>query len=458
MSRRTAIPTSRASRLFRFGKIASGMAGGALKEGVKRLASGDLPSVSDLLLTPSNAHSVANQLAEMRGAVMKIGQLLSMEAGELLPQELTDILSKLRDNAHSMPKQDIDNILQTAWGENWRNHFQHFNDEAYAAASIGQVHEAIDQSGRHLAVKIQYPGIAKSIDSDVDNAASLLKIFHLIPAGLEIEPLLQTAKRQLHDEANYELEAQHLTHYQQQLAADELFQLPQVIDEFSCHNVLTMTFVEGQGIEELVREQAPVRDMVATKLVELALKEFLHWGMVQTDGNFANYRFNANSGVIGLLDFGALHIHQQGRPDVFANLLRAAMERDMAKIIDTASEVGYIKKDDPFNYRMAMADLIVTAAEPAQVDRSYDFARSTLSQRLTEKLYRIRTQQKFQRLPPADVIFLHRKLAGVYLLCAKIKARVNVHQSIQSVLAQRDTETAGADDDQEQMSALAAVS
>ena len=434
MAQQSSIPTSRLNRMFRLGKMASGVAGAALNEGLKRLARGDMPRASELLLTPGNARRMADQLAEMRGAVMKIGQLLSMEAGDLLPRELTDILSRLRDNAHSMPRDQLHRLLKEAWGDDWRDRFQQFDEEPFAAASIGQVHRAVHRSGQRLAIKIQYPGIAASIDSDVDNAVSLLRLFRLVPAELDIESLLDTAKQQLHDEADYRLEARHLKIYRQHLGEDAHFQVPEVLDSMTTENILVMSFVDGEGIEQLTYADAELRNRLATKIVELSLKEFLHWGTVQTDANFGNFRFDAAQQTVGLLDFGALRINSVERTEAFSRLLKAAMDYDLPGVAHAACDVGYIQKQDPFNYRLAMVDLVQTAAEPANHEGTYDFAQSTLSQRLSEKLFHIRRQKGFQRIPPADVIFLHRKLAGIYLLCAKIGARVDVRACIESVL------------------------
>ena len=437
MIKQTAVPSNRFSRMLKLGKMASGVAGGALNEGVKRLVKGEIPKASEMLLTPSNARRITRQLSEMRGAVMKIGQLLSMEVGDLLPSELTDILSKLRESATAMPEADLEATLQQAWGEDWRKQFSMFNEQAFAAASIGQVHEAVDLQGRRLAIKVQYPGISKSIDSDVNNAASILKLFRLIPESLDIDPLLATAKAQLHDEANYLLEADYLKLYRQRMGEDEVFRLPQVIDELSTDKVLAMTYVEGDGIEALSQSNPDLRDQLATKIIELSLREFLHWGMVQTDPNFANFRFNSDEKTVGLLDFGALRVNQAERTKVFTELLQAAMEQDLVKVVNTACSVGYIEKGDPFNYRMAIADLIQTAVEPALHEGEYDFANSTLSQRMTQKLFNLRAQKGFQRLPPADIIFLHRKIAGIYMLCAKINARVDVRARILHLFEQQ---------------------
>ena len=191
------VPSRRLSRLSRFGRLAGGVAGGVLAEGARRLASGDRPRMSDLLLTPSNAMRVADQLAHLRGAAMKLGQMISMDAGDILPPELTRILARLRENAHHMPPTQLDRLLTTEWGPDWRRRFRHFQAQPIAAASIGQVHRAELPDGRTLAIKVQYPGVARSIDADVDNVAALLRVSGLLPRGLDLTPLLTEAKRQL---------------------------------------------------------------------------------------------------------------------------------------------------------------------------------------------------------------------------------------------------------------------
>ena len=176
----------------------------------------------------------------------------------------------------------------------------------------------------------------------------------------------------------------------------------------------------------LVAAAADVRDTLAARMIDLCLREFLHWGIVQTDPNFSNFLYDVRSGTIGLLDFGALRVSEPGRNRSLARLLHAALEQDLSALVEAACEVGYLEPSDPFGYRMAVADLIQTAAEPAFGPGRYDFASSNLSQCLADKLLYLRSNHVFQRIPPADVIFLHRKLAGIFLLCARINARVDV--------------------------------
>ena len=205
-SRYRPIPSGRLARLGSFGRLAGGVAGGMVAEGARRLAAGERPSLSTMMLTPGNATRVADRLSHLRGAALKLGQMISMDAGDLLPPELSAILARVRDQAYRMPPQQLDGVLKAEWGADWRRRFRQFDASPIAAASIGQVHRATLPDGRVLAIKVQYPGVAASIDADVDNVATLLRVSGLLPATLDLAPLLTEAKRQLADEADYRRE------------------------------------------------------------------------------------------------------------------------------------------------------------------------------------------------------------------------------------------------------------
>ena len=426
MSKHSPVPGRRVSRLLQFGRLAGGIAGGAISEGARQLASGKRPSAAGLLLTPANAGRLADRLAELRGAAMKVGQLLSMEAGEFLPPELTQILARLRDDAQPMPLGQVAAVLNGAWGKDWGARFRRFSFTPLAAASIGQVHEAETVDGQHLAIKVQYPGVRESIDSDVANVATLVNLFRLVPDGLALQPLLDEAKRQLHHEADYLREAGLLTTYARRLADDGAFAVPTVLPELTTDNVLAMSFLEGNRIETVADAPQQTRDRVATRLVGLALREFFDWGLVQTDPNFANFRYEAAHDRIGLLDFGATRPYAADWVAAFRRLFAAAVRADENAVRDAAVEVSYLSGGDAAAYQAAIADMIITAAEPARNPASFDFATSSLSRRIQEQVVRLRLEQRIWRMPAPDVLFLHRKLGGMYLLCARLRARVDV--------------------------------
>ncbi|MEL7488035.1 MAG: AarF/UbiB family protein, partial [Pseudomonadota bacterium] len=176
-----AVPRRRLSRAARFGGLAAGVAGDVALRGAGRALRGERPDLGSLLLTPANAARIADELAKLRGAAMKIGQLVSMDAGDLLPPEFAEIMARLRATAAPMPGRQLKSVLTENWGRDWLRRFDAFDVRPLAAASIGQVHRARTNDGRDLAIKIQYPGVRASIDSDVDNVATLINLSGLLP-------------------------------------------------------------------------------------------------------------------------------------------------------------------------------------------------------------------------------------------------------------------------------------
>ena len=198
-SRAVAVPSGRLNRVSRIGTLAASVAGNMALGGLMQLGKGQRPQARDLLMTPSNIRRVADELAKMRGAAMKVGQLISMDSGEFLPPELADIMARLRAEADFMPPRQLKQVLNAELSENWLSNFAHFDVRPIAAASIGQVHKARLKDGREVAIKVQYPGIARSIDSDVSNVGRLMKLSGLVPPGLELDPFLDEARKQLHE-------------------------------------------------------------------------------------------------------------------------------------------------------------------------------------------------------------------------------------------------------------------
>ncbi|WP_415904912.1 ABC1 kinase family protein [Neptuniibacter sp. QD48_55] len=434
MARDRPIPSGRASRLLKLGRLAGGIAGEMISEGASQLLAGKKVKAIDLLLTPENARQLTDKLSEMRGAAMKVGQLLSMEAGDYLPPELTDVLATLRESAYTMPQGQVVDVLEKAWGSGWEDELECFSFTPLAAASIGQVHEAKTKQGQHLAIKIQYPGVRDSIDNDVNNVSTLFKLLRLVPKGYDLSPLLDEAKRQLHQEADYNAEAASITEYGRCLGSDSNFELPTVDSSRSSTEVLSMSFVPGVPIESLAGESSQLRNRIATRMLALMLKEVFEWQLVQTDANFANYRYQADKECIGLLDFGATRRYPTEFTELLRQLMTAARDDDHTAIEIYAIALGYLRTDEDPIYRQGLCEMMRMVAEPLRQEGCFDFGLSDLSKRVANQAISLRVRQRYMHLPPTDVLFLHRKFAGTYLLCGRLRAQVDMANLIKPYL------------------------
>ena len=426
------VPSSRVGRFARVARLASGVAGGMIAEGTRRLRSGERPRARDMLLTPGNAQRVADELARMRGAAMKMGQMLSMDGGEFLPRELADILARLRSDADFMPPEQLNITMSEAFGEDWEELFYGFDTRPIAAASIGQVHRTYSPDGREIVLKVQYPGVAKSIDSDVDNIATLLGISGLVPDGVDLAPLLKDAKAQLHAEADYLQEAEYLSQFGELLADDARFVVPEVLPELTSRHVLAMTYIDSQPIEVIEHLDQDSRDALVTAMIDLMLREFFELRMVQTDPNFANYRYQAgrkksDPGKVVLLDFGATRKFRAAFVNEYRRMVKAAQKGDQSRLLNAAEKLGYVVSDGSDEYRQFVLDIFAIALEPLTTEGPYDFGNSDMSLRLAELGNDAQDFKEFWHAPPSDAVFFHRKVGGMFLLAQRMNARVDVN-------------------------------
>ncbi|WP_234984144.1 ABC1 kinase family protein [Roseivivax jejudonensis] len=410
--------------MARLGGLTGGLMGRAALAGAGELARGRRPAFDRLMLTPANAARVTAELARMRGAAMKLGQLISMEAGEILTPELADILASLRSEAHAMPPPQLKRVLSDNWGADFLRRFRRFDVTPIAAASIGQVHRAETRDGTALAIKVQYPGIRDSIDSDIANLGAIIRWSGMVPRGLDLAPLLEDARAQLHEEADYAQEARAMTRFADLLADEAAFAVPRPHEAFSTRDILAMDYLSGVPIEDLAGAAQEVRDGAGARLIGLVLRELFEFRLMQTDPNFANYRWDAESGRIVLLDFGATRAFPETLVADFRAMLRAGLAGDRDGIRAAAMRIGYLS-DDLSEARIAtLLDMMQMCFVPLAEESPFDFADSDLPQRLTEAAIAFGRERDIAPVPPTDALFLQRKVAGLYLLCARIGARV----------------------------------
>jgi len=425
--RSSRVPSGRLERLARLGMMAGEFALGGVAEGARR-AVGASRSDRSPFLTGSGAEKLARRLANMRGAAMKLGQLLSLEGDDLLPPEFADALAILRASADVMPATQVRRALGRAYGKGWESRFQEFDFDPIASASIGQVHRARTVDGRELAVKIQYPGVAQSIDSDVDNLAALLRVTRVLPVELDVRALVGEAKRQLRQEANYEVEADYMERFRALVSDTPDLKVPLVYRDLTRKRVLAMERSLALPIEELRSPATPqeLRDRVGARLIDLMYRELFEFRFVQTDPNFANYLFDPESGELVLLDFGSSMEFDEDFMRRYARICRAMMEGDREEIQRAAVELGYLSGDEPPERASAVADLMMLVGEPLRSEGPFDFGTSDLAGRAREAGFDLAFRHGYLKAPPPQTIFLHRKLGGTFLLCARIHASVDV--------------------------------
>ena len=432
--RHRAIPSSRAARLGAFGRLAGGVASGMLGEGARRLARGERPRMRDLVLTPGNVGRLADRLSHLRGAAMKLGQMISMDAGDLLPPELAAILAQLRSQAHRMPPEQLRRVLDSEWGPDWRRRFARFNATPIAAASIGQVHRATLPDGRELAIKVQYPGVRESIDSDVDNVATLLRVSGVLPRELDLAPLLTEAKRQLHEEADYEREAAQMTRFGDWLDGHADYVVPRPLPELTTARVLAMDFIDGIPIEAMADAPQEQRDAAMRDLMALVLREMFEFGAMQTDPNFANYRFQPDTGRLVLLDFGAARDVDPATAQGYRSLLSAGLSGDRDAVHEAARAAGFLGEAAVARHRPLvdrMIDIVVT-----EMNRPgpFDFGDRGFVEVLREHGMEMAADRSTWHIPPVETLFVQRKVSGTALLAARLEARVDVRKLVRPYL------------------------
>lgn len=422
--RATRVPSGRMSRLSRLGSMTAGVASNMAVSGLSQLGRGQRPTMRDLLLTPGNIGRITDQLAKMRGAAMKIGQMLSMDGGDVLPAELAEIMARLRSNAHIMPPAQLKKVLNANWRDGWLGAFKRFDVHPIAAASIGQVHRARLRDGRNLAIKVQYPGVAQSIDSDVANVGALIRMSGLLPAGFDLTPYLAEARRQLHEETDYLREGQHLLQFRQLLMGDDRFKVPRLVEEWTTPEILAMTFSEGQQIEDLRSAPQEQRNTVAGHLIDLLLSELFSFGLMQTDPNFANYLHDPDSNRIVLLDFGATRRIDPAFAALYARLIDAGLKKDTNALHTLASDLGFFGPETKPAHVDRILRMILMVFTEIVKQPHFDFAHTDLTRRMQREGAALAADGFVPPPLPIEVLYLQRKIGGMFLLASLLDARL----------------------------------
>ncbi|KAJ2374502.1 hypothetical protein IW150_003066 [Coemansia sp. RSA 2607] len=426
------MPSTRVSRLFHYGSLAVGIGFGALGEATRRwsgMGSPSSESASSVFLTRSNMDRIVDKLSRMRGAALKLGQMLSIQDSKSMSPEITEVLQRVQNSANYVPMSQIEKSLRKEIGQQWREGFSQFNETPFAAASIGQVHEAELNSqlqAKHqitkVAVKVQYPGVANSIDSDLNNMQSLLMMSKLLPRGMYLENTIKVARKELHWECDYKREAEAMLRFGRLLADDPVFVVPRLVPELSSKMVLTAEFMEGDHMKVAQNLSQQVRDYIGTNIMRLCLQELFEFEFMQTDPNWANFLYNRQTKKIALLDFGASRAFDKSFLDKYLMTLKAAMEGDREACQHWSTELGFLTGYEADIMTQAHVDSVLEIGKPFAAGGVYDFGSQTVSENVRSA---IPVMLRHRLTPPPDETYsLHRKLSGAYLLCIRLRARV----------------------------------
>jgi len=409
--------------------LAAGVAGHELKHQVfSRLSAAEKLSRAELKTRIAQAKLLAEGLGRLKGAFMKAGQLLSIDASDLLPPEATEILSKLQGQAEPVDFAIMQGVLEAELGAQKLSLFSGLGPAPIASASIGQVYRA-EVAGEAVAVKVQYPGIAESIDIDVDLLQKLGSSWlTLSRRQIDLSGTFDELRGLLKLEADYNRERAYLERFAELLQGDARFAVPRSYPELSTARVLTMSWADGTLLNEWIRcaPSRAERVAFARAALDLYCLEFFKWGIVQTDPNFGNFLVRPKTGQIVLLDFGATVEYDDVFRARYVELLRSVATGNRRMIADHGVGFELIDPRESDTTRELFADMLLSAAEPfGRTVQPFTFRNNDYAARSKEIVLRFTASLAFSP-PPRRLIFLHRKLGGLFQLLKRLDVELDL--------------------------------
>jgi predicted unusual protein kinase regulating ubiquinone biosynthesis (AarF/ABC1/UbiB family) len=425
------LKTSVFSRSAQLIGVASRIAGHELTQKIKNQISQKIEeNAPEILKTRiQQAKILAENLSQLKGAAMKVGQLLSIDSSDLIPAEVLEVLSQLQAKAEPIDFEQIRHVIEQEIPQATRQQLT-IDEKAFSAASIGQVHKA-QYKNQNLALKVQYPGVSETIDSDILILKKTIGAFLMLSQRpMVVNDVFDEFSKILHQETDYLREQSLMNKYKLLLKTSSLAPhcvVPKSYEELTTQKVLAMSFEEGIPLKEWL-ESSPdmsTRRLIGSVLLDLYCHEFFQWGLVQTDPNFGNYLVRDNKQLV-LLDFGAT---QEFAPEFVQNyrgVLQSFATMNDEKIIQASIDFHLLDARESRETQLNYANFMKLSIEPFSAHlQPFAFHSEDYTKRSLELGRKFTSSLRYSP-PPKHILFLHRKLGGIFNLLRKMQISLDL--------------------------------
>lgn len=405
---------NRTVRSLKLGKLTGRVGASYLGQKVKKLFL--TPEESERSLSDAhkrNAQRIATTLGELKGAVMKLGQMASLQS-DLLPPEITGILSGLQNAAQPMDYQVIKGQIEQELGSRFTTEIVDFEEQAFASASIGQVHRGTLRDGRRVAIKVQYPDIDGMLEDDLRNLRLLFKIVAQTRPGVDLDLIFEEIRSHLIEELDYLKELENLQEFQTKLLPFSWLIVPNAVPELTTHKVLTMELIEGLPARELNQEaiSQETRNLFTQRMAELFAYQILKLRILHADPNLANFALDGSHNII-LYDFGCVKRFPKWFIESLHSLIRHGMNGEIEHLGQDLLQMGMSRANGDQVEASVIEDYAQVLLEPFTVGNPFNFGDSDIHTRLLDLGFAQWRQSK-DYLFPRHIVFINRVLSGMY--------------------------------------------
>ncbi len=378
------------------------------------------------------AMAMVRTLGEMKGAAMKIGQLASFIDTEFLPPEYAEIyqreLGKLRTSAPPMPWPNVQLVIEEDYGEPVSEHFSEFEPEAFAAASIGQVHRAKLLDGREVAVKIQYPGVAEALEADLRNAGMIMRLAKAIAPGLDAKAVARELRERVLEELDYEYEAQNQRSFSRAYRDHPFIYVPDVVTRLSRRRVLVTELVEGLHFEEVKQLSDDERSRFGEIVFRFCFGSIYHLQHFNADAHPGNYIL-MDDGKVAFLDFGMTKKLDLEQIELEQLAVDAAVRKDPDGLRQALHDLGFVKNPSKLDAERLMSHVMLIGGWYLE-DGEYEVSAQRVA-KIIESTSDPRSEywdlMRRESLP-AEELMGRRMETGVVAVLAQLRAKRNWHR------------------------------